>query len=107
MNSLVQIIEPKGILDATKTEDLHHQLDKSIEVGAQIILIDFENVTFMDSSGLGALVKALKVANAAEVELFLCSVNEQIKMLFELTSMDSYFNICNSREEFEQQLKQK
>ena len=107
MNSLVQIIEPKGIFDGTKTKDFHHQLDKSIEVGAQIILIDFENVTFMDSSGLGALVKALKVANAADVKLFLCSINEQIKMLFELTSMDSYFNICSSREEFEQELKQK
>ncbi len=107
MNSLVQIIEPKGILDGTKTQDFHHQLDKSIEVGAQIILIDFKNVTFMDSSGLGALVKALKVANAAEVQLFLCSINEQIKMLFELTSMDSYFNVCSSREEFEQQLKPK
>ena len=105
MNSLVQIIEPKGILDGTKTKDFQHQLNKSIEVGAQVILIDFENVTFIDSSGLGALVKALKVANAAEVKLFLCSINEQIKMLFELTSMDSYFNICDSREEFEQQLK--
>jgi anti-sigma B factor antagonist len=106
MNSLVQIIEPKGILDGTKTREFCHQLDKSIEVGAQIILIDFQNVTFMDSSGLGALVKALKVANAADVELFLCSINDQIKMLFELTSMDNYFNIYNSREEFERQLKQ-
>ncbi len=106
MNSLVQIIEPKGILDGTKTKEFHHQLDKSIEVGAQIILVDFQNVTFMDSSGLGALVKALKVANAAEVQLSLCSINEQIKMLFELTSIDSYFKIYNSREEFERQFKQ-
>jgi anti-sigma B factor antagonist len=106
MNSLVQIIEPKGILDGTKTHEFHHQLDKSIEIGAQIILIDFQNVTFMDSSGLGALVKALKIVNAADVQLFLCSVNDQIKMLFELTSMDSYFNIYNSREEFERELKQ-
>lgn len=106
MNSLVQIIEPEGILDSTKTEDFHHQLDKSIEVGAQIVLIDFKNVTFMDSSGLGALVKALKIANAADVQLFLCSINEQIKILFELTNMESYFNICDSRQEFERQLKQ-
>ncbi|MGF1539971.1 MAG: STAS domain-containing protein [Pleurocapsa sp.] len=106
MNSLVQIIEPKGILDSTKTQDFHHQLNKNIEVGAQIILVDFQDVTFMDSSGLGALVKALKIANTADVQLFLCSLNEQIKMLFELTSMDSYFNIYSSREEFEKQLKE-
>jgi anti-sigma B factor antagonist len=104
MNSLVQTIEPKGILDGTKTQEFHHQLDKSIEIGAQIILIDFQNVTFMDSSGLGALVKALKTVNAAEVKFFLCSVNEQVGMLFELTSMDNYFTILSDRQEFTQQL---
>ena len=42
--------------------------------------------------------------DAAEVDLFLCSINDQIKMLFELTSMDKYFNILGDRQEFERQL---
>lgn len=104
MNSLVQIIEPEGILDGTKTVDFQHQINQSIDSGVQTILVDFAKVTFMDSSGLGALVKALKLLKAAEVELFLCSINDQVKMLFELTSMDKYFTILDSREEFQQQL---
>ncbi|MCC0175478.1 STAS domain-containing protein [Waterburya agarophytonicola K14] len=104
MNSVVQIIEPEGILDGTKTDDFQHQLDRSINSGVQAILVDFSNVTFMDSSGLGALVKALKSLKAAEVDLFLCSINDQIKMLFELTSMDEYFTILDNRAEFNQQL---
>jgi anti-anti-sigma factor len=105
MTSVFQVIEPTGILDGTKTKDFHHQISKTIETGAQIVLIDFKNVTFMDSSGLGALVKALKTFNAASVQLFLCSINEQIRILFELTSMERYFSICSDREEFEQHLK--
>ena len=104
MNSVVQIIEPEGILDGTKTGDFQHQIDQSIDSGVHTILIDFSNVTFMDSSGLGALVKAFKSLKAAEVELFLCSINEQIKMLFELTGMDKYFSILDDREEFKKQL---
>ena len=104
MNSVVQIIEPKGILDGTKTTDFQHQVEQSIESGVHTILVDFHQVTFMDSSGLGALVKALKTVNAADVNFFLCSINEQIGMLFELTSMDSYFTILSNREEFTQQL---
>ncbi len=104
MNSVVQIIEPEGILDGTKTADFQHQIEQSIESGVDSILVDFGNVTFMDSSGLGALVKALKTVKAANVNLFLCSINEQIKMLFELTSMDNYFAILSDRQEFEQQL---
>jgi anti-sigma B factor antagonist len=104
MNFVIQVIEPKGILDGTKTVEFQYQIDQNIESGAHIILVDFQNVTFMDSSGLGALVKALKTVNAADVKLFLCSLNDQIKMLFELTSMDLYFSICPNREEFEKQL---
>ena len=104
MNSVVQIIEPEGILDGTKTAEFQHQVEQSVESGVDTILVDFKQVTFMDSSGLGALVKALKTVNAAEVNFFLCSVNEQVGMLFELTSMDKYFNILRDREEFNKQL---
>ena len=104
MNSVVQIIEPEGILDGTKSAEFQHQVEQSIESGVDTILVDFKQVTFMDSSGLGALVKALKTVKAAEVNFFLCSVNEQVGMLFELTSMDKYFNILRDREEFNKQL---
>ncbi|MEL6494632.1 MAG: STAS domain-containing protein [Cyanobacteria bacterium J06623_7] len=104
MNSVVQIIEPEGILDGTKTTEFQSQIEKSIENGVHTILVDFHRVTFMDSSGLGALVKALKTVQAADVAFFICSVNEQIGMLFELTSMDNYFNILRDRAEFTKQL---
>lgn len=104
MNSVVQIIEPEGILDGTKTADFQQQIDQSIDSGVDTILVDFSNVTFMDSSGLGALVKAFKTLQAADIRLFLCSINEQIKMLFELTSMDDYFTILSDRQEFNQQI---
>lgn len=106
MNSVVQIIEPEGILDSTKTADFHRKIEQSIESGVDTILIDFTNVTFMDSSGLGALVKALKTLKADNVQLFLCSINEQIRMLFELTSMDKFFNILSDSQEFEQYIQQ-
>lgn len=106
MNSVVQIIEPEGILDGTKTADFQDQIEQSIESGVHSILVDFSNVTFMDSSGLGALVKAWKTINAAEVKFVLCSINEQIRMLFELTSMDKYFTILGDRQEFNQRLQQ-
>jgi anti-anti-sigma factor len=106
MNSVVQIIEPEGILDSTKTADFQHQIEQSVESGVHTILVDFSNVTFMDSSGLGTLVKALKTLNAANVQFFLCSINEQVRMLFELTSMDSYFAILDNRAEFTKQLQQ-
>lgn len=104
MNSVVQIIEPKDIFDGTKVGDFQKQIEQSVESGVDSVLVDFRDVTFMDSSGLGGLVKAFKTLTAANVEFFICSINEQVRILFELTSMDKYFSILRDREDFSQRL---
>ena len=104
MNCVLEVIEPKGILDGTKAVDFRNKIDQSIKNGVQIILVDFTDVTFMDSSGLGALVLALKTVRSSGVKLVLCSINEQVKMLFELTSMDRVFEIFPNREQFDKTL---
>ena len=101
MNPVVQVVRPSGILDGTKAGQFRQEISNLVESNVDIVLIDFQDVTFMDSSGLGALVLALKTVRAAGGKLFVCSVNEQIKMLFELTSMDRVFEIFPTREDFD------
>lgn len=100
MSSDVQILQPQGILDGTKASQFRQDISALVEKGAKVILIDFQNVTFMDSSGLGALVLALKTVRAAGSKLFVCSINEQIRILFELTSMDRVFEIFDDKDKF-------
>ena len=101
MNNLViKYIEPSGIIDSTKTTSFRQEISEQVNAGADVVVIDFKEVTFMDSSGLGALVLALKTVRAAGCKLVICSINEQIKILFELTSMDKVFQIFLNREEF-------
>ncbi|MDJ0553795.1 MAG: STAS domain-containing protein [Microcoleaceae cyanobacterium MO_207.B10] len=101
MSTVVKYIQPSGILDGTKATQFRQEISEQVEAGADIILIDFQDATFMDSSGLGALVLALKTVRAAGCQLVVCSINEQIRILFELTSMDRVFEIFPNREEFE------
>ncbi|NEP55584.1 MAG: STAS domain-containing protein [Symploca sp. SIO2G7] len=101
MSSVVKVVRPSGILDGTKAGQFRQEITKLVESNVDIVLIDFADVTFMDSSGLGALVLALKTVRAAGGKLFICSVNDQIRMLFELTSMDRVFEIYENREAFE------
>jgi anti-anti-sigma factor len=101
MSPVVKVVQPSGILDGTKAGQFRQEITNLVESNVDIVLIDFKDVTFMDSSGLGALVLALKTVRASGSKLFICSVNEQIKMLFELTSMDRVFEIFPTREDFE------
>jgi anti-anti-sigma factor len=103
---MVKVIKPSGILDGTQAQEFRKEIDRGVEGGVKTVLIDFADVTFMDSSGLGALAQSLKTVRAAGAELYVCSLNDQIKMLFELTSMDRIFIIISDRHELEKKLQQ-
>ncbi len=102
MSHLVKVFQPSGILDATESQEFRQEITEMVESDAKIVLVDFKNVTFMDSSGLGALVLAFKALRAADIKMVLCSINEQVRILFELTGMDKVFEIFPSQEEFNQ-----
>ncbi len=104
MSSSVKIIQPSGILDGVAVNSLRHEISNFVEGGTNIVLVDFQDVTFMNSSGLGALVSTLRVVRSAGAELFLCSLSEQVKMIFELTKMDRVFKMFDSRNEFEEKV---
>jgi anti-anti-sigma factor len=64
-----------------------------------MILINLQEVTFMDSSGLAALVISLKTVRSAGGRFCICSINDQVRLLFELTSMTQVFEIFGSQED--------
>ena len=100
-----QVYGPSGMVDGTKANQFRMEIQKLLEKNPKVIIIDFKNVSFMDSSGLGALVLSLKTVRAAGAKLFLCSVNDQVMMLLQLTDMDKILKIYESLEEFEKMLK--
>jgi anti-anti-sigma factor len=104
MNSIIEIFEPVGDLDDLRARQLHQAISKSLDKGANIVLIDLKNVTFIDSSGLGNLILILKKVRANGGKLFLCTLNETVKMFFQLTSMDCVFETFAQREDLGQLL---
>lgn len=104
MVPVVRVIQPVGTLDSQQANLLRQEIQSIIEEGVKTVLIDLQEVVFMDSSGLAAIVLAMKMLKEVEGKLFVCSVNEQIKMLFELTRIDMVLDIFISQEEFSRML---
>jgi len=100
MSSAVKVVQLSGILDGIKGNQLRRDISDVVASGSGIVLIDLQNVTFMDSSGLSSLISAQRMMRAAGGKLFLCSINDQTKMLFELTKMDRVFEVFEDREQF-------
>jgi len=104
MNSLYQAITPKGRLDGISGAQLHQQIADFAKTDLKTILIDFSQIDFLDSTGLGVLITSLKLARSLGKRLCFCSLSEQVLMILQLTKMSTVFEIFNDRSTFEQSL---
>lgn len=101
MSSEIQVIQPAGRLDVTSVAKFRRDVTEIVASKPKFLIVDLSDVNFMDSSGLGALVSALKSIRTVDGDLAICSLSEQVQMLFELTSMSKIFKIYTDRAEFE------
>lgn len=89
-----QVILPSrlSVLEAVAFKSTCQQLFSGSNVPAKIIL-NFNQTTFIDSSGIGALISNLKSAKQRGCELVLRNVNPQVMAVFALTSLDQVLTI--------------
>ena len=100
MNSDLKVIQSVGILDGIHGNKLRQEIVEIIQSGTKNILLDCSKITFMDSSGLSALVMMMKSAKQVNGKFAICSLNDQLKVLLDLTSMDKVLNIVPDRDSF-------
>ena len=66
--------------------------------GHRKFVLDLSEVTFIDSSGLGALIASLKVIGD-DGEIALCGAHENVASMFKLTRMNKVFRIFKTPED--------
>jgi anti-sigma B factor antagonist len=65
---------------------------------AQAVIVDFSDVSYMDSSGIATLVEALKIARTRQTTLCVQGLRDRLLHLFQVTGMSALFekNGCGS-----------
>ncbi len=104
MDAQVQVIQLSGILEATNGNKLRSDVVSAIAAGKRTILLDYQDVTFMDSNGFGALVTSLKRVREVGGRLFLCGISDQVRMILELTGTHQVFDVFSDQESFKQEV---
>ena len=94
----VTIIDVEGQLIVGNRQELKQKVLERLDSGERKFLIDFSNTGYIDSSGLGVLVSLSKKIREQGGELRLANLNEDLRTLFELTKLDTLFNIADSRD---------
>lgn len=81
-------------LDVSNTVEIKEQIRVAIEDnGCRKMIIDLAETTFIDSSGLAALISGLKTMRAQGGTLVVANMGEQARTIFDLTRMDLVFSI--------------
>jgi anti-sigma B factor antagonist len=95
----VVVVDVDGQLIVGNRQELKQKVLDELEGGERKFLIDFSNTGYIDSSGLGVLVSLSKKIREQGGELRLANLNEDLRTLFELTKLDTLFNIADTRDE--------
>ncbi len=82
------VLAVAGDVDLYVAGELRDRLAEATDAGTKTILLDFSDVTFVDSMGLGVLVGGMKRLRAAGGELHLVVSTPEVQRILEMTRMD-------------------
>ncbi len=93
------IFDIDGDFDARSASKAKENIRATILEGNINIIINLENVSYIDSAGLGTLVSALKTAKENGGNVWLTGLSNQVKMVIELTRLYHVFDIYENIDE--------
>lgn len=96
----VLIIRLVGELDHHTAELVREQVEEKMESSEiQHILLNLEELTFMDSSGLGVILGRYKQIAQRGGQMIICAISPMVYRLFEMSGMFKILKIVDSEQE--------
>lgn len=93
------VVALSGRLDAVTAPEIKAKLQELIATGSVRIVLNLRKLTFIDSSGLGALVSCLRRCVAGGGDLSAAEVPQFAQSIFELTRLTRVFRIFESEQQ--------
>jgi|OM-RGC.v1.022426341 anti-sigma B factor antagonist len=95
----VIVLTPAGRLDITTAWQFRLKLQECISKLSHHVVVNLGQVNFIDSSGLTSLVAGMRDADKVKGSFRICNVHSEAKLVFEVTMMDTVFEIFETQEE--------
>ena len=92
----VTVVHVAGEIDVYTAPLLREVLDKQVAAGRTNLVVDLEKVTFMDSTGLHAVLRIRQDAHELGRRFALIRGRDQVQRLFELTGLTESLTIVDS-----------
>ncbi len=95
----VVVISISGQLDAFASRDLRAEFKELIDARNYKLLLDLENVSYVDSSGIGAIVAAAQQVRKRKGDVKLFGMAADIRKVFDLIGASKVLEILDAERE--------
>ena len=95
----IYIVDVKGEMDLYNSYKLKELIMKMLEKKVRTFIINLEQVDYIDSSGIGALIYICSTIKKMNLKLSITNVHGSVKKVIELTKLMGYFPIASTVEE--------
>ncbi len=100
INNEILIVTLRGELDHNSAEQMRIKIDDKIEsLSIRKIILNFAGVSFMDSSGIGAVIGRYKKIKLREGKLVVTNVNKNVNKIFEMSGLYKIIKRYNTVDE--------
>ncbi len=95
----VKVIRIEGKLDTQTSSDAQAQLTQLIDQGATKLVVNFEKLDYISSAGLRVLLAAAKQLKVNSGELRICSLNEVVQEVFDISGFTTILTVTKTEPE--------
>jgi anti-sigma B factor antagonist len=96
-NSVV-LVELSGKFNIEEVFHFEEYLDEIMNNMPSAIAINMEEIKYIDSSGIGSLIKTMNIAKGKNIDLVITSIDKEILHIFKIAYLDRFFSIMSYQE---------
>lgn len=87
----ITIVDVSGRFTLIEGEAIHELLGDLFRDGRKRVLLNLRNVSYLDSSGIGQLVRAVLTARQNDAELRAVDLSNRVQEILRLTNLHTVF----------------
>lgn len=96
------LFELYGKFNIEEVVRFEEAVNKAMQDSPAAIALNMESIKFIDSSGIGSLIKTMNVAKGKNIDLVITDIDKDILHIFKLAYLDRFFTIMPYKELLEQ-----
>ena len=93
------VFKPEGDLDIYTSSQFKEEVLLKLDEKETDIVVNGENLEYVDSTGLGALISILRTMKEKENKIYIEDIKPNIRKIFDITNLDNLFIFRGEKDE--------